>query len=113
MREFAARAPPRQAPRYVASRVLEIRGFTCTQPKVILSLALLPNMVVMSPSLLAIARVVANTMRTAPRPLARSEHAVLGGELAPAVLVIKIGGHNVKYGTRNQSPGDFSLSWRR
>ena len=51
----------------------EKRGFTCTQPKVILSLAVLPNMVVMSPSLLARARVVANTMRTPPRRARRRE----------------------------------------
>jgi hypothetical protein len=74
MREFAARAPPRQAPRYVASlRARVMRGFTCTQPKVILSLALLVNMVLMSPFLSAMARVVANTMRTPPRRARRCE----------------------------------------
>ena len=73
MRPLAARAPPRQAPRYVLSLMLVMRGFTCTQPNVILSLAALPNMVVMSPFLLASVRVVAKTMRTPPRRARRPE----------------------------------------
>ena len=90
-----------------------MRGFTCTQPNVILSLAELPNMVLMSPFLLAIVRVVAKTMRTPPRRARRAgaEHTVLRGQLAPAVLVVEVRGNDVEHGTRDQRPGDLGFAW--
>ena len=45
--------------------------------------------------------------------LAGAEHAIRRRQLAPAVLIVEVGGDDVEYGARDQRPGDFGLGRQR